>query len=328
MAHNIAQVEGEDAIAYAGESPWHRLGVHINDDAVIQSVPRFLHAAHLDWDVEKRPTYYQKADGKLAKLGNVRAITRMTDGQLLSTVSADYEPLQNMDAFEVLQPAIDEHGLRIEVAGALGVGDRVWMLAKLPHSIEVVDGDNLKTYMLIMTGHNGWTAFTARLTQIRAVCENTLSLAQKDGAFYKLNHVSTAIDKLAEVARIVNGMVEGSERMAHICRGMARTKLQNAEAKLYVESVLGIPVDSMPTPTLARRRDKMIELGHNGRGAELAPETVWSQYNGITEYIDHVRPNEVSALRTIRSANQSAVFGSNANLKAKAFTIGHELVTA
>lgn len=328
MAHNIAQVEGQDAIAYAGESPWHRLGTAVVDEEVITSVPRFLHAAHLDWDVELQPTYYKNLEGRLTPIDNVRAVVRETDGQLLSTVSDDYEPLQNADAFEVLQPAIDHHGLRIEVAGAIGKGDRVWMLARLPHSIEVVDGDQLKTFMLIMTGHNGWTAFSARLTQVRAVCENTLNIAQRDGAFYRLNHVATSVDKLAEVAKIITGMLAASERTGHIFQAMARTRQETADAKAYVESVLGIPEGADPTPTLARRRDKMLNLRENGRGAEFAPETIWATYNGITEYIDHVRPTEAKVSKTIRSANQSALFGPNATLKEKAFKIGSELVTA
>ena len=329
MAHNIATINGEDAIAYAGESPWHRLGTHVDDDKVITSVPHFLEAANLDWDVELLPVFYtDKAVSNRRIELNSRAVVRITDRQLLSTVSADYQPLQNADAFEVLQPAIDTHGLRIEVAGALGVGDRVWMLAKLPHSIEVVKGDELKTYMLVMTGHNGWTAFTARLTQIRAVCENTLSIAQRDGAFCRLNHVSTSVDKLAQVAKVITEMVAGSERLGAIYQKMAQTRQRAEEAKAYVERVLQFPTVGEATPTLVRRRDKIVELGQTGRGADLAPETLWSSYNGITEYVDHVRPTEVKAERTIRAANTSAVFGANAALKARALTVAQDIVAA
>jgi phage/plasmid-like protein (TIGR03299 family) len=218
----------------------------------------------------------------------------------------------------VLQPALDRFGVEIETAGALGNGDRVWMLAKLPKDIEPIDGDRIKNYMMIMTGHNGWTAHTSRFTQVRAVCENTINLALQDEAFVRLRHVETEVDKLTQVSDIIVGFMDLAKRMGESYQKLAAHKMSEAEIKTYIEAALDLDFDN---PVAARRRDRIVELSKDGKGVELAPGTAWTAFNAITEYIDHVRPAEAKAARTVKNANQSALFGANAKIKARALQL-------
>jgi phage/plasmid-like protein (TIGR03299 family) len=293
-------------------------GTQVTDPTVTKSVPKFLEAASLDYEVLLKSMFYRNGD-KSVKVPSRRAVVRSTDGRLLSTVGASYHPFQNKDAMMVLQPACDRFGLEIETAGALGRGDRVWMLAKMPKPIEPIPGDIINNYLMVMTGHNGWTAYSARLTQVRVVCQNTINLALQDDAFVKLRHVETEVDRLTQVADIITGFLEVAKKTSESYQRLAAHKMSEAEIKSYIETSLDLDFEN---PVAARRRDRIFELAtKTGKGVELAPNTTWSAFNAITEYIDHVRPAEAKAARTIKNANQSALFGQNAKVKARALEL-------
>ena len=48
MAHEI------ETMAYAGQVPWHGLGIEVTDDL---TPVQMMQAAELDWTVSKRPAY-------------------------------------------------------------------------------------------------------------------------------------------------------------------------------------------------------------------------------------------------------------------------------
>lgn len=308
----------EVMMAYQGATPWHQCGTQVDDPTVVKSVDKFLTAANLDWEVALKSMFYRAGD-KTVRVPSRRAVVRSTDGKLLATVGAGYHPFQNKDAFAVLQPALDRFGVEIETAGALGKGDKVWMLAKLPKSIEPIPGDRIDNYIMVLTGHNGWTAHTARFTQVRAVCSNTVNLALRDDAFVKLRHVVSEKDRLVQVAEIITGFMEVAKATGESYQKLAGHKMTELEIKSYIEQTLDADFDN---PVAARRRDRIFELAtKTGKGIELAPGTAWSAFNAITEYIDHVRPAEAKAPRTIKQANQSALFGANAKVKARALEL-------
>jgi len=316
MPANLATTAANEVMmAYQGETPWHQSGTQVTDPTVTRSVERFLEAAHLDWTVQLKNMFYRVGD-KSVKVPSRRAVVRDCDGRLLSTVGAGYEPFQNKDAFSVLQPALDRFGVEIETAGALGKGDKVWMLAKMPKSIEPIPGDIIDNYLMILTGHNGWTAHTARFTQVRAVCENTINLALRDDAMVRLRHVASEVDRLTQVADIITGFLEVAKKTSETYQKLAGHKMSEAEIRTYIETALDLDFDNA---VAARRRDRIVELAtKTGKGIELAPGTAWTAFNAITEYIDHVRPAEAKVPRTIKNANASALFGQNAKLKARA----------
>lgn len=324
MSANLSTTAaGEVMMAYQGETPWHKSGAQVAAGSpAVKSVPAFLEAANLNWDVSLKNMFYRVGD-KSIKVPSRRAVVRSSDGRLLSTVGAGYEPFQNNDAFSVLQPALDRFGVEIETAGALGKGDKVWMLARMPKSIEPIPGDVIDNYLMILTGHNGWTAYSARFTQVRVVCQNTINLALRDDAMIRLRHVTTEVDKLTQVADIITGFLEVAKKTGETYQKLAAHKLTEAEITTYIEHVLDLDFDN---PVAARRRDRIFELAtKTGKGIELAPGTAWTAFNAITEYIDHVRPAEAKAPKTIKNANQSALFGQNAKLKARALVLANKL---
>lgn len=315
MAHDLdTTTNGEAMMAYQGETPWHALGTRVDT----MDVPTALAAAHLDWTVELEHMFLQNG----AKVPARRAAVRSTDKRVLSVVSDRYEVLQNSDAFGVLQPACEQFGVSIETAGALGKGDKVWMLAKMPASVEPVAGDKIDGYCLIMTGHNGYTPYTGRLTTVRVVCRNTLSLALKDAAFTRLTHTKSSVATLDQVATLITDMTEALNKNNETFAALAKKKMDRKAISRYIQKVLGVKVDSEMQGITAARHAAIMELATGkAKGYEFAPGTAWAAFNAVTEYVDHIRPTEVKAPRAISQANASAIFGTNSKLKVRALAM-------
>jgi phage/plasmid-like protein (TIGR03299 family) len=322
MPAAIAELNGKAMMAYQGEMPWHKLGTKCDS---LKSVDDALKAASLDWHVRLQKLYYMGPDKKPLLVPTRRAVVRGVDHALLATVGSDYELVQNSEAFAILQPACKELGVTIETAGALGKGDRVWMLGKLPKSFHPVHGDRVDGYFLVLTGHNGWTSLTARPTPVRVVCANTLALAVSGSdAIVNLRHTKSGAAQLDEAAEMVTKLVKTLRETNETFAQLAARKMSPTELREYVNRVLGID-DNAKAAVQTSRRDRILELAANGKGVEFAPSTAWAAFNAVTEYVDHVRPAEAKVERTIMQANQSALFGTNAKLKARALTMARQL---
>jgi len=234
---NIAYINGRAAMAYQGEMPWHRLGVRMDG---LPDVTAALKAGRLDWDVSLE-TIYVGAQGEEypVEIPGRKAVVRDADRKVLGVVSDEYEVLQNSEAFGVLQSACDDFGVTIESAGALGIGQKVWMLAKLPESVEPRPGDKVDGYFLLSTGHNGSTPLLARPTPVRVVCENTLNIAEaQGGAIIRLNHIRSDISNIKLVEELINQLIRTLKVTGETFASIAAKKMSSSEVREYINAVL------------------------------------------------------------------------------------------
>jgi phage/plasmid-like protein (TIGR03299 family) len=325
MAHDLASLMDRVSMSYQGEPPWHALGTPMEGNP---DVPAALEAASLNWQVELQDMFLKNG----TKVPRKRAVVRDVDQRILATVGSDYVALQNSEAFGVLQPACEQFGCTIESAGALGLGERIWMLAKLPQSTEVVNGDHVDGYFLVTSGHNGKIRYRARPTPVRVVCANTLAMAQSSGKdLINLIHSKNTKDQLSLVEGLVTSMVAALKITGETFSRMAEKKITYNELKFFIADSLGVDEDELDdleddNPALFQRYEKMVDLAQNGRGAEFAPRTLWSAFNGITEFVDHVQPGLARSTKSIDAANRSAVFGKNAKLKQRALQLAKRMV--
>jgi phage/plasmid-like protein (TIGR03299 family) len=323
MPADIATILGKPAIAYAaGATPWHRLGTASPTTAGFPTVQAALAAASLDWNVTLQPAFARTADGAFVPIPNHFATVRDVDSAALGTVKSRYHVIQNSEAFGVLDAACQQHGVTIETAGALGRGDRVWMLAKLPTTIQPVRGDKVVGYALLVNGHNGWTPYSARLTSVRVVCANTLGAATSETQpFMRLKHVSTYADQLELVEAMITKFAAALKETGATFGKLASVKMTQDQMFAYIDAVLGISKDDLVAGAAAKRRERLRELAAGqAKGSQFAPWTAWQAFNAVTEYVDHERGNKVSA-RSLRSADQSAIFGPGVQLKRKALEL-------
>ena len=165
------------------------------------------------------------------------AVTGETEGPALALVGKGYEPLQNVDAFAFFEPFIDNKWATFETAGALGNGERVWVLARLAGGIIVAKDDMVDRFLLLSNTHDGSGAVTVRFTPIRVVCQNTLNLAKKGGkGIVSVKHTKNMVTHLAktqlmELRRVVAKTFSEAETLfGH----MALLKLQASDTDQFL----------------------------------------------------------------------------------------------
>jgi phage/plasmid-like protein (TIGR03299 family) len=178
-------------MAYYGEVPWHGLGKQVPKGLTAEQMIR---AAGLDWDVELLPARGAREINRKGEFSRYEVVRvprpNTTENEvLLGVVSRRYQPLQNVEAFEFFDSIVGEGKAHFETAGALGEGERIWVMAKMPQAMEIVRGDECFKYLLLSNTHSGDGSVIVKFTAMRVVCQNTLMLAMEDGQkAYRVRH--------------------------------------------------------------------------------------------------------------------------------------------
>lgn len=298
MAHEI---EDNNAM-FVGSPAWHGLGTVLPE---APSIADAIKLAGLDWNV--RMETLSTPDGKLAPM---RATVRESDNSILGVVGVDYTVLQNTKAFEWFQPLVDAGLVKLESAGCLRQGQRIWVLAKTSvDPVEIVPGDPVMSYILLSNGHDGKLACRAGFTGIRVVCANTMAAAHRDRAskLLRVRHHSKIEDTLKGIREVMNVAAQDFQATAEQYRNLAARQINAADFKKFVKRVFSLkdetPADvaSSPVIEVVETEDKdrkgetlcnrIVPLFEKGRGNNLpgVAGTYWAAYNAVSEYLTHER---------------------------------------
>ena len=300
-----------ETMAYAGETPWHGLGVKVPNDL---SPAQMLEKAGLDWTVQKIPAF-ANIDGQQTNVG-WSALVRSSDKEVLSVVSNDWNPVQNHDAFDFFHEYCAAGDMEMDTAGSLRDGQIVWGLAKIKESFELFKGDRVDSYLLFTNPHKFGQSIDVRFTPIRVVCNNTLtlSLSQQVERVVKKSH-RTEFDpaQVKEQLGIATHKLAKYKEMAQFLGSKRYTTENLTEYFNRVFPVLAYNKEKGPQrKTLSKSATRALEIIGTQPGANFAEGSWWQAFNAVTFMTDH----EIG--RTADSRLTSAWFGPNKNLKVKA----------
>jgi len=323
MSHNLATTNGQTSMMYAGETPWHGLGTKLDQPVTAAEA---IEAAGLNYEVELRSL--TAADE--IPVPDRKAVIRCDSQEVLGVVGSSYRPVQNHQCFGFLDAVVADGQLRYHTAGALGKGEKVWMLAKLPGEIRVKDSEDVtEQYLLLSNSHDGSSALRVFFTPIRVVCANTLGAAERRGRkqgisiVHKGNleaKVSEAQEILGLAKRFYDDLGQHIDRLAS--HYPSQKQLDDYFAALYPDRP-----DTKNRRAENVRKD-LFRLFEDGRGQGI-PEirlSTWAAFNAVTEFVDHHRSTRGRTPKDRASRRlESAWFGSGASLKARAWTAALEM---
>lgn len=285
MAGNVA------SMAYAGQLPWHGLGVKV-DSAI--SVPDMLKAAHLDWEVEKRPIYNEAKH----VIPNHFAITRATDGKVFDICGNRYVPVQNAEAFEFFTEFVEKGDATMETAGALHGGKYVWGLANLGNSFKLAGNDVVKGYVLVGCPHEQGKSLLIKFTPIRVVCSNTLAMAlssrSKTGAGitlpeFRRAHRSTFTGESIKEAKVALGIArEQLDAFEETARALKKKTMSAADHLEILGPIFAgkQDMDDIRKGKIPPRLTQVMDALYKAPGAD--PKTAWGTLNAATYWADHI----------------------------------------
>ncbi len=329
MPDRIHIENGKASIMYFGRKPWHGLGQELDHPATAEEA---ISAANLDWEVVKQPLY-AGGDGFAYRVDGTFAVVPAhrwgsEECPVFGIVGADYTPLQNRDAFRFFDPIVGEQAAIYHTAGALGDGERIWILAKLPGSIKVADQDISDKYLLLSNSHDVVSSVQIKFTPIRVVCWNTLTMALSKGPTIRVAHTQDVEERLKHARRALKLIVDHYGEIEKTFKAMAVVEMTPGRLHEYLTTVFPDPAD--PTDKRGWRRtvqnrENAAHLFVHGKGNNLrgVAGSLWAAYNGITEFVDHKHTR-----RTPKEHLESIWFGDGYLLKARAFEIAKDRMTA
>ena len=284
MAHQV------ETMAYAGETPWHGLGVPVSNDLTPQQM---MEKAGVDWEVHEVESFIE-FDGKRMPTGQ-KSLVRGTDGKILTNVGENWNPVQNADAFNFFSEYCMSGDMEMHTAGSLRDGQMVWALAKVKDSFELFGGDKVDSYLLFSNPHQYGKAIDVRFTPIRVVCNNTLSLSlsQKADKSVKVGH-RTQFDayEVKKALKIASDKLNTYKDMAEF---LGKKKFTTEAYIEYLNTVFPRTADkkvqgmSLSKDTLSRNATLAYNVLETQPGAEFARGSWWQAFNSVTYITDHVQ---------------------------------------
>lgn len=344
MAHELDFSKGRAAIAYRGAVPWHGLGESILPE---DSIDDIRIKAGLDYDVIKVPVQYTRAAPlDVTGLGDQQkapaaaqvltskdfcVLYRSDTGEDLSVVSPKYQVVQPREIVDFYKDLTEKFGFELEVVGALKGGRKVWALANTNKAFSLRDGDENRGYLLLATSYDGSMATQARFTSIRVVCNNTLSLANKDGRPQVSVPHSTKFDAARVKAYL--GLDESWEQYRNFAdKAQSRIVSRQEAVRLFLAAYYGLDTpekidafrqDEKNNASAEKFLERMSVALFESPGAQMASArgTLWGALQAVTFDVDHQLPS-----RSTDNRLDKAWFGSGDNIKRRALAYAEALV--
>lgn len=303
-----------ETMAYAGELPWHGLGVPVSNDLTPAQMQQ---KAGLDWNVEKVNAFVN-IGGQRVKTGQ-QALVRTSDNTILTNVGEGWNPVQNSEAFDFFTDFVMEGDMEMHTAGSLKNGQIVWALAKVKESFDIFGEDRVDAYFLFSNPHQYGKAIDVRFTPIRVVCNNTLtmSLNTESERAVKIGHrTSFDADLVKEKLGLATEKFAKYKEMAQFL-GSKRFKVEDLIQ--YYNEVLpstsrkeAEPLAVTAYDDLSRGAKMCYDALETQPGAEYGAGTWWQAFNSVTYFTDHHQG------RNAENRLHSQWFGGNQLKKVKA----------
>lgn len=319
-----------ETMAYRNEIPWHGLGEYVEG---VKTPEEMAVLGGVDWTVSVRPvTTVDPNTGETIRIKDFRAIVRDSDNSVFGHAGPRWVPVQNLEALEFFKKFTEAGGMEMETVGALNGGRTVWGLAKIGQNFELVSGDKVEGYLLLVNPHVFGKTLDIMFTPIRVVCQNTLTMAMKGasnlGGIFSHRHnraFSEEIQLAAEQALGISAnLLDGFKQQSEL---LLETAVTNKMYKKFMARVFSPLAEDKQTGAVNvekfnRTVPKIAELISTQPGAEYGKGSLWSLLNATTYYYDHDYGRTTDARLT------QGWFGTTAKIKKRALDVGLELAVA
>ena len=250
--------------------------------------------ADLNWSVNKSPIVADN-NGISVTTNRFFATVRTDNDTILGIVGPDYQVIQNQELGFMAEQISDK--VKIETAGCLGGGQRVWYLMR-GNSFNVGKRDDeVRPYTLFTSVHNGLHALDILPTSVRVICENTLNLA------LSTRKMGISIKHTGNVQERIDSLVDGIQQFQKVTEVFANKANDLANKNVTVEFVQKFwtqvymnmfgdihnnPSNEKEVDANNRAASVMIRWSNTfDEEAGQVGYNMWNAANAVTNWLDH-----------------------------------------
>ncbi len=282
MAHEVETMFSGNRM-----TPWHGLGNVV--DGVLTAREAIV-AGGLDWTVSLRDIYRRKHTPNpfgadlisYEKIENRFELTRDSDETPFAVLSDKYKPFQNEQAFDFMDALVASGAAKYETAGSLKGGRVVFITMKLPNYITLPGGDQIETYLLLRTTHDGTGRIQVYVVTVRVVCMNTLTWAI-EGARHKwgVTHTADVSAKVGQAQQALGFTIDYDEAFRQEAADLMDIKVTDDQIVAFLKK----EIDDRPKKL--ELIDKIVFNVNNSPTVGDYAGTAWGAFNGVTELLEH-----------------------------------------
>jgi len=221
----------------------------------------------------------------------------------LGTHGDRYVPIQNKEVFELAYALGDD--VKVESAGSLFNGKKLFVLLR-GNSIDVAGKDQVDPYLGLFNSHDGSLSLSAMPTSVRIVCNNTLTMALREGKskMFRVMHTESKDARIKAMKNALESFKQTREFFAATANTLAgreikmRQDLMTFWSHAYTKLVpqrkdepdeLYIPasLETIQTWEAEMEIEKMT-LGYES-------SNWWLAANAVTKWVQHEEPSRLTA---------------------------------
>ena len=262
--------------------------------------------------------------GGLVGMRRFFANTRSDSGEELGVVGKKFKICQN-SVMKKLQPLVDAGKVTLKTAGALGVGEKVFICGEVVGEQMSVSNDyKVNANLLFSNSHDGSAAVRIGFTPIVPICANTLAMAHSSehSRLVRVYHGAAVDENVDELFNILDTATQSFKATFEQYQKLLDAKINQSDVEKYVIKTMKWDKEEQEDWSTRRKNqfNAIVDAIKNAPGSSSFQGTVFSAYNGLNTYLNN------DAGRSPASRANSIWFGTNRTTDNKAFENALELV--
>ncbi len=335
MPSNIAKDAYGYLSVYADEKPWHPevgsivIGAMTAEQVIKRS--RSNGGKGLGFVVDTYPAY-AKIAGRYVEAPEHRAIARVDTHEVFGYASAEYKPIQNVDALRTLEAVAKTKQAGFISAGAIGNGAKLFATMDLSKLTDVkIPGDpsKQKAMMCATWSHDALEALRIGFWNRRIECANMRAMwvaeQERGGALtVRVRHTGDVAGQIEDARRILgfatDAIASHTKLMAQLAEISVSKKWLEDE---FLPLLIPIPTEMERPASREEARAAIADLYANSKNLHGVKASAYRVLQAVDEYADHYRPlrtaqSDVAALRRMKALLGE---GPAAELKSRALDL-------
>lgn len=354
MDNITINLDGSAEFASSRIPAWHRLGTTPGRDLSVMEGADL--AGLLNWNLRKVPLVAVDHQFNTIPVPNKHLVLRdqpgTTNPRALGVVGDRYTLSPQEEWLPFVEGVLGtsggaDHGVYVDAMGSIDGGRVVFATLAFEGGIFQIGGfDTHRTYLVVLTSHDGSHMLTARPTYTRVVCENTIRamLGEPSSQTYRVKHTAGITKQTIEDAQKAIGLTfEVQSQIADEAEKFLAAQVNDATFEKIIaasfpemDKVLKAQADQVSKRSLTMAENKRAALWQTWRSDTVAGAgiggTAWGAMNAIGEYLDwgqsvknsgedgYGTPDNARAVRDLATPEQTEI------VKARAYKVTKALV--